>query len=163
MERREKITLFIWFFLFVFVCAESLRLGLGSLSEPGPGFLSFGASVVIGLLAGIQFLKERGKKLAGHVAPLFRGKNKRAVLFTLGVIFAYPLLLDRLGFVICTLLFMGVSLRTVGSQKWRSVLVISIGTAILSYLLFDVWLPLQMPKGTWVGLLFSFIRGRSWK
>lgn len=163
MERREKITLFFWLFLSVFVCIESLRLGLGSFMAPGPGFLPFGASLVIGLLVCVRFLKERGKKLIGGVAPLFRGKNIRNVIYILGVLFAYPLLLYQLGFVICTLFFIGFSLRIIGSQKWRYVLGISIGTAVLSYLLFDVWLNIQLPKGRWVEQFVSSMRGLLWK
>jgi hypothetical protein len=155
MEKRQKITLLFWLCLSLFVCIESWRLGLGSFNAPGPGFLPFGASLAILLLSLFLFLKERGRKLVGKAAPIFRGKKIRNVIYILGGIFAFPLLLNRLGFFLCTLLFMGFCLKIIVPQKWRVVLGMSIGVTIISYLLFDAWLTIQLPKGTWVNQLLK--------
>lgn len=155
MEKRQKVTLVFWFCLSLFVCVESFRLGLGSFKAPGPGFLPFGASLAILLLSLFLFLKERGRKLSEKAAPLFRGKKIRNVIYILAGIFAFPLLLGRLGFFLCTFLFIGFCLRMIVPHRWRVVLVMSIGVTIISYLLFDTWLMIQLPKGIWVNQLLK--------
>lgn len=162
MQRREKITLIFWLFLSVFVCVESLRLGVGSLSAPGPGFLTFGVSLFIILSVFFLFLKRTGRKLVENAAPLFKGKKIRDVIYAFIALFAYALLLGRLGFFLCTLFFVGFSLKIIKPQNWRVVLLMSIGVAIFSYLLFDVWLTIQLPKGTWLNQLLS-LKGLLWK
>lgn len=162
MKKREKITLLFWLSLSVFVCVESMRLGVGNLKAPGPGFLTFGVSLFIALSVFILFLKERGGKIVKGAAPLFRGKKVRNILYGFGVLFAYPLLLNQLGFFLCTLFFVGFCLKMVEPRKWRVVLGISISTAFISYLLFDVWLTIQLPKGTWVNQLYS-LGAHLWK
>ncbi len=157
MQRREKITLLFWLFLSLFFCIESWRLGLGDFNAPGSGFLPFGASLAIGLLVIILFLKERGKKLTASPEPLFQGKRVRNIIYVLGSLFAYLFLLNKLGFFLCSLFFVGFCIKLVGTQKWSVILGISISVAIFSHLLFVVWLNILIPKGAWVGYLFSLI------
>lgn len=154
MQKREKITLIFWLFLSLFICIESLRLGLGSLRAPGPGFLTFGVSLFIILFVCLLFLKKTGRKFAGNVAPLFKGKKIREVVYAFIALVGYALLLNRLGFFFCTLLFTGFCLKIIIPQSWRVVLGTSIIVALFSYLIFDVWLNLQFPKGTWLNQLF---------
>jgi hypothetical protein len=40
-------------------------------------------------------------------------------------------------------------LMPIGKQKWFWSLSISVGAALASYLLFDWWLMLPLPKGIW--------------
>jgi len=155
MEKRQKITLIFWLCLSLFVCIESRRLGLGSFNAPGPGFLPFGASLSILLLSFLLLLKERGRKFIGKAVPLFRGKRIRNVIFILAGIFAFPLLLGRLGFFLCTLLFIGFCLRMIVPHRWKVVLGMSAGVTIACYLLFDAWLMIQLPKGIWVNQLLK--------
>jgi hypothetical protein len=155
MQIHNKIVSLSLLLLSVFLCIESSRLGLGNFREPGSGFLPFGASLVIGILSVILFLKERGNK----DKPIFRGKKIRNTTYILSVIFIYPFLLYRLGYFICTLFLILFCSRIVSSQKWRIALLVSICTAISSYLLFVVWLGVQIPKGTWVNHMLLLIKG----
>lgn len=163
MERRERFTLFFLLFLSLFVGIESWRLGLGSFKLPGSGFLPFGASLAIDLLVLLLFLKERGMKLVRDAVPFFQGKKVRNVIFILGFLFAYPLLLNILGFFLCTLFFVGFCIKLIGSQKWKVILGISIGVALFSYLLFVVWLNIQIPELRWLKQLFSMGGRLLWK
>jgi hypothetical protein len=155
MMQREKITLFLWFLLSIFFSIESWRMGLGSFRAPGPGFLTFGVSLIIALLVIVLALKESGRKTVGKADPFFKGKKVGNILFGFGLLFAYPLLLDKLGFILCTMLFIGCCLRVIGKKKWSVVSVTSIGVAIFAYFLFNVWLSIQFPQGKWVIQLFS--------
>ena len=155
MEKRQKVTLIFWFLLSLFVCVESFRLGLGRFNAPGPGFLPFGASLAILLLSFLLLLKERGREFIGKAVPLFRGKRIRNVILILAGVFAFPLLLGRLGFFLCTFLFIGFCLRMIVPHRWKVVFGMSAGVTIACYLLFDAWLTIQLPKGIWVNQLLK--------
>jgi hypothetical protein len=73
------------------------------------------------------------------------------VIFLLLVGFA--LLLNLLGFLICTFLFMFILLKKTKIYGWKVVLGWSLGTAVVMHLVFDVWLQAQLPRGllTFVG------------
>jgi len=162
MQKREKITFLFWLSLSVFVCIESLRFGVGSLNAPGPGFLTFGVSLFIILFAFFLFLGRIERKDVENVIPLFKGKKIQNVIYAFIALFGYALLLNRLGFFLCTLFFTGFCLKIIIPQSWRVVLGMSIIVAIFSYLLFDVWLTLQLPKGTLLNQLLS-LKGLLWK
>jgi hypothetical protein len=154
MERQQKIAILFLLAFSVFITAESWRLGVGSFSAPGPGFLSFGAALAIILLSLFQAFKAWGRGFVKREAPSLRG-NKANVLYILGGIFAFPLLLSRAGFLLCTFLFTGFCLRIIGPQKWRVVLAVSFGVTIVSHMVFDMWLSIQLPRGTWVNQILG--------
>ena len=153
MGKKQKIALLFLLAFSVFVSVESWRLGVGSFSAPGPGFLSFGAALAIFLLSLFQASKAWGRNIVQTEKPSLRG-NRANVLYVLGGIFAFPLLLSRAGFLLCTLLFTGYCLRVIAPQKWKVVLAVSFGVTIVSHMVFDVWLSIQLPRGTWVNQVF---------
>jgi putative tricarboxylic transport membrane protein len=71
-------------------------------------------------------------------------KNAMIILVSL---LAYALLLFPLGFVITTTLFIAFLLRAIVPQRWSVVIACSILTAAASYLIFEVWLKAQLPRG----------------
>lgn len=152
---RERITLFLFISVSLFFCIESWRLGVGSFKKPGVGFLPFVVSLAIGLLAIILLLKSVGRGHVKSAEPFFQREGVRKIIYMLCFLFAYPLLMNQLGFFLCTLLFVVLSLRVIEPQKWRVVILVSIGVTIISYLLFDVWLYVQFPEGRWVNQLLT--------
>jgi hypothetical protein len=66
---------------------------------------------------------------------------------TLAGLLGYALLLEPLGFILCTLIFMIVLLAFVEPQRWFLVLLVSIATTTASYLIFQLWLKSQLPSG----------------
>jgi putative tricarboxylic transport membrane protein len=152
---RERATLVFWFVLSFFFCIESYRLGLGSLHAPGPGFLTFWVSLVVGILAVVLFLQERGKRFLKDMAPLFKGKNLRNIIYANVFLYGYAVLFDKIGFFLCTLLFIGCCLKVIGSKKWKIVIWGSMSVAVGAYMVFGYWLAIQLPKGRWVESLLS--------
>ena len=156
MLKREKITLVFWLLLSIFFCIESVRLGLGSIHQPGPGFLTFWVGILITLIVIIMFLKEKGKEIVGQVEPLFRGKNFRNVIYGNLFLFGYGFLFEKIGFVLCTALFLGPCLKVIGKKRWGTTVGISLSVTLIAYLLFVVWLQIQFPRGRWVGRFLPF-------
>ena len=65
----------------------------------------------------------------------------------MGALTAYALLLSRLGFIICTALFVGFMLRVVKPQSWPVVIAGGILAALGTYAIFEMWLQAQLPSG----------------
>ena len=156
MMRRERISLVIWFLLALFFAIESWRMGLGTIRVPGPGFLTFWVSLIVAMLSLLLALQERGRKIVREAAPLFKGKKVTNLFLGFAFLFAYPFLLDKLGFFLCNVLFIACCLKAIAGKTWRITAGVSGGVAVFAYLLFIVWLSLPFPKGKWVAQLFSF-------
>lgn len=68
---------------------------------------------------------------------------------------AYVVALPNLGYIISTPIFMAVALTILGSRGWKPLLGMSLGFAAVLYLVFGVFLGVQLP----VGPLISVLRG----
>lgn len=162
MSRPEKISYYCFLIFSLFICIESLRLGFGEFSAPGPGFLPFGTAVIIGILAIIRLVMGRGKKVAS-TEPFFMKERLFKFLWVVFICFGYGLLLYYIGFILCTGLFVLISLKTIEPKKWGHATLVSIATAFAAWLLFDHWLQIQAPKGVWVYPIYEQIKGLLWK
>lgn len=129
--------------LSLYVALESWRLGLGTYSRPGPGFFPFYSSFVLGLLALILTLRAWRGALEREEAW---GKWISILLVALAML-GFALLLDRLGFLLTTFLFIGSLLYVVERRDW----IVSLGaaalTALAAYAIFELWLRAQLPAG----------------
>lgn len=124
----------------------SLQYEHGAFSSPGPGFVGFWSGVVIACFSVVGFFTSlrngMGKRRESVFGPLWV-KPFTILLSLVG----YAIFLDFLGFLICTFLFMLILLGTIETHHWKAVLIESLGTAIVSYLIFQVLLKTQLPMG----------------
>ena len=69
----------------------------------------------------------------------------------MGVVFAslafYALALERVGFLVCTLVFFVVLFKTLGRKGWGHAVVGAVIATVLAYLMFDTWLKVNLPRG----------------
>jgi len=96
--------------------------------------------------------------LLGFIILLMEWKNKKGVLgwatvnwgkiiiILIGIIL-YATLLQKLGFSFTTFLVMALFFKVIGAQRWFFVLLSSFLTTLVIYLIFEVWLKSQFPKG----------------
>jgi len=155
MRNRDLIGSLFWIAFAVFFITGSVKAGLIRKGIPGPGFVPFLSAVVLISLALIIFipaLKRNQKEADGKAekASLFPDRaGLKRVLVAPVVLFAYSFLLDYLGYLTTTVMFMLFSSRLVAPPKWRTNLIISVLTAVISYILFVVMLGIQLPAGLW--------------
>ena len=131
----------------IFLCVESLRFDFGKWSEPGAGFLPFWSGLILGsfsLFLVIQAIS-KGSSIPG--ANLFKNIRWRKWLLTLVSILGYALLLETLGFLLCTLLLMIVLLAFVEPQRWIVVFLVATITTSVAYIIFQWTLKAQLPRG----------------
>ena len=147
MKKSRLVINIVWILFSIAVCLESWRLDAGSLRSPGPGFLPFIAGGLLGLLAMISFIQTLKEKASQENSFLSFGENLIKVGFLTGSLIVYVFLLNILGFLIGTFLLLLFLFRIVEPLRWRTVFLASLITLGAVYLLFDVFLGAQLPKG----------------
>ncbi len=141
-----------WILFSLGVMKLTARLPFGSLHEPGPGFLPLLLSfVILGLsLSLLVRTVIKGRiQWRGIGTPLVKSLVKISpVLLLLSL---YAISIDTLGFLTVTFLFIFLLLEVTYRQKWWVSLITALTGSLGSYLIFQVWLQSQLPKG-----LFGF-------
>jgi len=143
----DRATSVFWLCISIIVCVASYRLGLGTLSVPGSGFMPFGAAVLLGLLSLICFVQAMGREKSTDAPPLFRGTLWPRVILVFIVLFAYARLIPFGGYRVTTFFLLVFLFRIAGQKKVWKVVLYSFVTTAISYYVFSKWLNLQFPLG----------------
>ena len=150
MEHRDRVSTLVLLVFSLLTCVGSYRLpvGIGSLSDPGPGFFPFWAGIIMGILSFVAYMK--ALRIKGEdIGPWYSRERWRKVLLILAIITGYALVLETLGFVLSTFLLLFTLFKLVENQRWWFAVGGSLVVAIASFGVFDRWLKLQLPKGFW--------------
>ena len=113
---------------------------------PGPAFVPFWLGLVMALLALMMLIRSLKQKNPGG-AWLPRGEGLRDMLVVLAVTVAYVALLNVLGMVIGTALYLMVLVRYLGRHRWWVTVSIAVAAAAFNWLVFVRWLRVPMPEG----------------
>jgi putative tricarboxylic transport membrane protein len=146
---RDKWSSLVWLGIGLFICIGSWRLSLGTFHNPGPGFLSFFAGLIVGGLALVVHLQSRRAPAEdAKVAPLWTNKTKgwRMVLTVLALL-AYAVIMNYIGFLPSTFLFLVFLLKVIEPQRWSVAVLGSLAASIAFYCVFELGLQSQLPKG----------------
>jgi len=130
------------------LCYRSGQLGLGRMSDPGPGFTIFLAAAALALLSLVLVLSSlwRRNSDAERAPDAVRWDKIALILFSLVV---YGLVLRRVGFVIATFLLVVFFLKVLERKKWHVALLVGVGMAVGTYTVFEWWLQARLPAGVW--------------
>ncbi len=148
--KSDRISSIFFLAFSLFILEESYRLELGTFRFPKAGFLPFWSGLALGVLSLILFISTLFHKAnADKKEEAFELNRQRVpkILFVALSIALFGVLLNTLGFVVCCLLFVGVLVRTVEPQKWLVVVSTAVSVSLASYVLFVVWLKMQVPSG----------------
>ena len=125
-----------------------LRLGFGSLSTPGPGFMPI---LVGGALSSLSIVLVALTLIAGpsqERTSFWQEKTSwRKVLFVLLSLIFYLLFLNPIGYIITTSLFLIYLLKFIGKKGWRSSVLVGLVASAVSYFVFKVVLEVRLPAG----------------
>jgi putative tricarboxylic transport membrane protein len=147
MDIRDIISGIVCLFISVFVFTTSLRLGVGALHDPGPGFILFWASILLAICTCILF----GISLFKKTEPVRRsnggnGADRRNPIIVIAALIAYCAVLEKVGYPIATFALMLV-LFSLGRMKPWMIILGSLITVLLSYYLFGHLLRTPLPRG----------------
>ena len=145
----ERVGSLFWLALGLISIYGSFRLGLGTLSEPGSGFLSLLAGSFISLIALLILLQTflRGGEAPKKLATLWAGVNWHRSL-TIGIlVLGFILVLERGGFFLTSFALLFILLRWVEKFSWKMSIMIPGLTLGITYLLFNILLKATLPRG----------------
>jgi len=152
---RDEIVVGIVIFLFGAVTAVlSLRMPIGTFRIAGTGMFPLFLGILLMILSVAFILKIFFQGKAAEVkkepSPESSESPLQMILF-LGTMALATLFFNKLGYPLVSFLLMLSLLRILGIKRWGLNILISVVTAVGSYLLFVKWLDIPMPKG-WIGL-----------
>jgi hypothetical protein len=136
------------------VIADSVRLGFGwqPVHGPRPGYFPF----IIGVIMCASAVFNIARALTMH-----GGRNKtfvevgqlKMVLAVLVPSAVFAGLVTWIGIYVSAVLFIGLFMRWLGKYPWWKVVAVSLGTAVVLYLVFEKWFKVPLPKGPLENLL----------
>ena len=144
--------------------AVSLALLVQSFSLPslplvpvGPGFYPRIVLVFLALASALLVLQDwlRQRAPGPETAPAAPRRNYGKVAALFAIVGGYVLLLPLLGFRISTAVFVAAAQaaldRPRSPRQWAVLAAVAIGTTAATYLVFESYLLLLLPRGSWTG------------
>jgi putative tricarboxylic transport membrane protein len=147
MKKYDFIASFFFLGSGLFFTFYARSLEIGTIEEPGPGFLPFWAGLLLAGMAVLLILKTIiGKMVEADLFFPEKDSWKRVSMVFLSLV-AYNMLLNPLGFTLVTFLFVGFLVKAVFPQGWITTLVTAALSTLGARLLFVNLLELNFPKG----------------
>jgi putative tricarboxylic transport membrane protein len=147
LKKSYCIANLFWLALAVLAAVGAWRIEVGSLHNPGAGFLPFYAAILFGALAVVSLLQDL-KEMVGPASEIWGGVRWDRWLMMAGSLFIYVAVLEWLGFLLATFLLMLVLFRLLEPYRWTTVLFFSLATIGSAYLFFVILLDSRLPRGS---------------
>jgi putative tricarboxylic transport membrane protein len=149
VKRTKKIaasaSALFWVAVGIMACYGATRLGLGSVAEPGAGFIFFWSGLILVILSFIVLVDSvRSSEDTVHEMGEMKWAKIALVLMSL---LLYAFFLERLGFVLTTFVLLSFLLGWIERTSWVRSLEVASAAALASYAIFELWLKIRLPKG----------------
>ncbi|ASR34762.1 hypothetical protein BAY61_06965 [Prauserella marina] len=124
----------------VLAAIAAWRLGLGDLSDPGPGLWPLVVSVAMVVVAAVLVIKSSPTGAEERF-------NRDSVIVVVGVLslLGYAALFEQVGFEIPTIALLVLWLKVLGRESWLVTVVVSVVASAAIYLLFITGLEVPLP------------------
>ena len=148
----DLITATVILVLGVVVIGDSLRLGAGWGGDgPKSGFFPFWLGTILVLSAAVLVMQawRRGARV-----PFVSKEKLRPVLIVLLPALGLVVATQWIGLYAASALYIGGYMRGVGAHRWLTVVLVAVGIPIVTFLVFEQWFLVPMPKGpleAWLG------------
>lgn len=138
----------------VLIMAGSLKVGINwGVEGPKSGFFPFYVGLIIVISSGLILLQilraERSDKLFADWGQL---RSVTSVVIPTAV---YVATLPYLGIYLTSAILIGAFMKWLGKYAWGITLAVSIGVPVVTYVMFEKWFLVPLPKGPiedWLGL-----------
>lgn len=142
-ERRFGIFMLLLGVAVIFYVSSQLKIG--DLTKPGPGF--FPLICAIGIIIITAIWVGLGMRAKAKNEPLWEKGQLIGPLKALIVITVYTAIMETLGYILSTFIFLIAWQFIVESEKWKKTAIIAVvGTAAM-YMLFSYLLSVPLPVG----------------
>jgi hypothetical protein len=148
----DLVTAAVLLLLGAVVVADSLRLGAGwGTDGPSSGFFPFWLGAVL-VATSAALLVQAWRRDNQNV--FVSRERLRPVMIVLLPAVGLVVLTQFLGLYVASALYLAGYTRGVGAHRWLTVILISIGIPLVTFLVFELWFLVPMPKGpleAWLG------------
>ena len=129
------------------IVVGSLRMPIGRLGEPGPGFLPLLVGILTAFLSVVLFIQSLRLHNLEKKGLWLENKQWYKVFTTSLSLIIYAFALRPLGFIFVTFFLLVFLFKGIGELKWKVSIAGPILVTAFFYLLFKVWLEVQFPIG----------------
>jgi len=148
VKSRDIISSLFWMAMGIGVCYGGVDLELGTLHDPGSGFMFFWVGMImIGLSLSILIRAMKKTAVAGELKVLWAEIRWKKIVSVLVVLFLYAYAFTSLGFILTTILLLIFLFKSVEPQRWSWAILGAIITTLAAYGVFRLWLGSQLPSG----------------
>ncbi len=149
MRRYDLISSLAFVICGVAIAAGSLPINVGTFRDPGPGLFPFITGILMCLIAGgvFAFSWLQSGSAAGEAPRADKRLWHVKSVTTVAILLIYAIAFEWLGFATDTFLVLLILFKAIGGLSLRASLGGAILTAAIVYLVFKVWLNVQLPAG----------------
>ena len=152
MRTADLVTAAVLMLLGVVVIFDSLRLGIGwGTDGPRSGFFPFWLAVLMTATAALIFVQA----LRRPVTRVFVSRAAlRPVLSVLGPATAMVVVMQVTGLYVASAIYVAFYMRWIGRHRWPATIAMAVGLSVVTFLVFEEWFLVPMPKGpleAWLG------------
>lgn len=152
MRAADLITAAVLMLLGGGVLADAARLGIGwGTDGPKSGFFPFWLAALMVLMCAVIVVQAASRS---SIRPFVTRAQLGPVLKVLWPAAAMVVLTQFIGLYVASALYLGFYMRWVGRHSWLAVLLMGIGIPVATFLVFEKWFLVPMPKGpleAWLG------------
>lgn len=147
MRIGEVMAALFWLAIALGVAWSGADLGLGSLRDPGSGFMIFWIGAVMTGLAVAALVVAARQPAGATLASLWHGTRWWLVPYVVVLLALYAWIMPQLGFLATTTLFLFVLFMTIDRQGWLAPPLGAVLITAAAYIVFNRWLGTQLPAG----------------
>ena len=147
--KRTKLTAgaagaIFWLAVGLVACSGATRLGLGSVTEPGAGFIFFWSGLILVLLSLIVLVESiRAEDMVEEIGKM----NWVKIALVLFSLLLYAFFLERLGFALTTFVLLSFLMGWIERINWGRSLGVASAAVLACFAIFELWLKIRLPKG----------------
>ena len=148
MKKTDLITAIVLLVLSGYVIQDAWQMPPSATFGPGPSFLPFWLGVVLAVFATILFVSAWCRQATKKDSePVFPGKQALLgiVLILVGLA-GYIFLVEVLGYLVDTFLFIVFLMKVVEHEKWRLTLTVAVSTTAALFIIFQFLLQIKLPS-----------------
>jgi hypothetical protein len=147
-QKSAELAVAALFFIFgAIVIYDSARLGSGWAADgPRPGYFPFYIGLLICISATVNFV--RALLMAPDKNKVFVQRGQlRMVLTVLIPTALFAAAVTWIGIYTSAVLFIAFFMIWLGKYAWWKAAAVSLGTAVVFYMVFEIWFKVPLPKG----------------
>ena len=134
------------------VIAGSIQAGIDwGIEGPRAGFFPFYVGVAILIASGVNLFQARGEPAESRFADWGQLRQVLSMAVPAAV---YVVIIPWIGIYFSSLLLIAFFMKRLGSYGWHLIAAIAAGVPLLTFLVFERWFLVALPKGpieTWLG------------